>query len=125
MAVAYWSLSKFIDNLNKGLLYIVRYKNILYYMDGCTILNLSTLEFSEKGSSLKNIKDFCVNDSHIKDIYDQIEIVYERHAANEGYREQLKAAKLYKKRIDGVSNSNPYIVTNSLVDEKGYERKKV
>ena len=123
MAVAYWSLKKFADNIYKALFYVIRYKNTLYYIDSHTVLNLSTLEFGEKDAHFKNMDEFLVDDKHLKDICESIEIYYQGYAFSDGYDEQLKAARIYKERMEGIRKNNPYIVTNSLVDEKGYERR--
>lgn len=124
MAVAYWSLKKFTDNIHRALFYVIRYKNTLYYIDSYTVLNLSTLRFCEKDAHFKNMDVFLVDDKHLKDIFENLEICYQGYAFTNGYDEQLKAARIYKERIEGIRKNNPYIVTNSLVDEKGYERRK-
>ena len=123
IAVAYWSLKKFTDNIYKALFYVIRYKNTLYYIDGYAMLNLSTLEFFESGFTIKNIGDFKIESEIVKNVCEDIEIVYQKLAVKYGYDEQLKAARIYKERMEGIRKDNPYIVTNSLVDEKGYERR--
>ncbi len=108
MAVAYWSFKMFCKGISASRCYVIKYKNVLYYVDNMYMVNLNTLEYYFNFRTIFILVDmYKINNEYLKDIWGDVEIVRERIRGGGWLLEQLTAARRYKKEIiDG--GGNPY-----------------
>ena len=108
MAVAYWSFKMFCKGISASRCYVIKYKNVLYYVDNMYMVNLNTLEYYFNFRTIFILVDmYKINNEYLKDIWEDVEIVRERIRGGGWLLEQLTAARRYKKEIiDG--GGNPY-----------------
>ena len=100
MAVAYWSFKRFEKALLKGYYCIIKYQNILYYVDGISLINLYTLKHDFFFRTLFNFTgSYKIDGKYLKDIWEDVEIVRERSVCERWLSEQLTAAREYERKV--------------------------
>lgn len=122
MAVAYWSFKRFENAISEGYYCIIKYQNILYYVDGISLINLYTLKHDFFFRTLFNFTgSYKIDGKYLKDIWEDVEIVREKSVREGWLSEQLTAAREYERKVI-KGGKDPYYNIDIKDDIKAEKR---